>query len=250
MATTVNPSQTLEDVNRFVRRALGEGVVGVELEDEQVNDATTSALLWWQGIVGWYREATVNINPQGGDFDVPDDCQEVYQVHFDEPRDKILDVFDWAGVELAPVGYGSYFSTPSGAYSYILQWQDYIQQGQKIVSVDPDWQYIRDTRKLRIFGGNNRTEIGIGNQVHIVYMASSPDISKLHQYEYELVRKYALAESMVKLGAIRSKWISVPSSMGETTLNGDSLIANAETMKAELEEKAKQYRRPMEFFNY
>ena len=195
MAIIVDPPQTLEDVHRYVRRSLGEGVIDVELQVDQLNDAVTSALLWWQGIVGWYREATVKVQPQGGDFDVPEDCQEVSHVFFEDGRDKILDIFDWAGVELAPVGYGSYFSTPSGAYRYIHQFSAYIEEGKKIVSVDPDWGYIRDTRKLRIFAGNNRTAtaaIRLNHPLPVINFSACRKIRPLNKLKKVFNRRFRI----------------------------------------------------------
>lgn len=248
-STIIDSPQTVEALKRYIKRQLGEPTVDVELQDENLQDAIEESMLWWSGIVGYLKEAIVKINPNGGEFDVPEDVLEIAKVYFATQRDQILDVFDWAGVELAPIGYGSYFSTPSGAYSYIVQWQDYLEQGKKIVSVDPNWEYVRSTRKLRLFPGATGTG-SLGTEALIKYQTNILDLAPLHRYEFQMVRRYALAHSMELLGGIRSKWTSIPSAQGETTLNGDQLLANAETMKADLEDRAKQYRQPLEFFNY
>ncbi len=249
-STIVESSRTIESIKRYIKRQLGEPIVDVELEDENLFDAIEEAMLWWNGIVGLLKYAQMDINPNGGEFDVPDDVQEVANVYFGTVRDRILDVFDWAGVELAPIGYGSYFSTPSGAYSYIEQWQIYLEEGRKIVSVDPDWEYVRSTRKLRLFPGGQGGTGSLGTEILIRYETNTLDTAQLHHYEFDMVRRYALAHAMENLGHIRSKWVAVPSAQGETSMNGDILLSNAETIKGDLEERAKSYRQPPEFFNY
>lgn len=242
--------QKAAEIKKYIKRRLGEPVVDVELEDDHLNDAIDDATRWLAGIMGQLRIGVLKTNGQGGNYNVPDDCQEVVDVYFEEGRDRILDVFDWAGVELAPVGYGSYFSTPSGAYSYIQQWQAYLEHGKKIVSVDPMWEYDRFDRILRLYPSDGRDDGSIGNKVAILYQTGQIDLAKLHNYEFDLVRRYALASAMEALGYIRTKYATVPSAQGEQSLNGDTLLGNAEAMRSELTEKAKGLRRPPDFHAY
>lgn len=248
-------SRKSDEIQKWIKRRLGEPTVDVELDAENLKDAVEGAILWWGGVVGQEKGCVININPSGGEFDVPDDCQEVVKVVFEsQTGDTILNVFDWAGVELAPVGYGSYFSTPSGAYSYIEQWQSYLEQGRKIVSVDPDWEFRRDIRKLLIYpvdrSSGSSGFSGLGNHVFVSYLIEEINLERLHSYEFDLVRRYALCEAMETLGNMRTKWTSVPSAQGEASLNGDTLLSNAETLRADLDEKAQAYRRPDEFFAF
>jgi len=244
-------NQKAADIKKYIRRRLGEPIFDVELEDDHLNDAIDDATRWIAGILDQLRIGVVATNGAGGEYPVPDDCQEVVDVYFEEGRDKILDVFDWAGVELSPVGYGSYFSTPSGAYSYIQQWQSYLEQGKKIVGVDPMWEYDRFDRILRLYPSDGRDAGGaFGSKVAILYQTGEIALDKLHNYEYDLVRRYALAMAMEALGYIRTKYATVPSAQGEQSLNGDTLLGNAEALRNELTEKAKTLRRPLNFSAY
>jgi len=242
--------QVSSKLKKYIKRRLGEPIVDVELEDDHLEDCIDDATRWWAGIMDQVRLAVLSINPNGGNYSVPDDCQEIVDVYFEEGRDRILDVFDWAGVELAPVGYGSYFSTPSGAYSYIQQWQAYLEHGKKVVSVDPDWEYDRYDRILRIYPSGGRDDGSLGNKAAILYQTAQIDLSKLHNYEFDLVRRYALASAMETLGNIRTKYATIASAQGEVSLNGDTLLGNAEALKENLEQKAKGLRRPPTFFAY
>lgn len=243
--------QKADLIKKYIKRRLGEPIVDVELEDDHLNDSIDDAKRWLSSIMGQTRIGIVNTNGSGGEFSVPDDCQEVVDVYFEEGRDKILDVFDWAGVELAPVGYGSYFSTPSGAYSYIQQWQAYLEHGKKVVGVDPMWEYDRFDRILRLYPSDGRDAGGsFGSKVAILYQTAEIDLLKLHNYEFDLVRRYALASAMEVLGYMRTKYATVPSAQGEQSLNGDTLLGNAEALRTELTDKAKGLRRPPDFHAY
>ena len=248
--------QKVSEAKKYIIRKLGRGEHGVdvELDDAQLNDAVACALLWWGGIVGWYRDATIQINPAGGQFPVPDDCEEITHVYFDDYQDRIIDGYGWAGLPWAPgdywSGYRSYGSFPSGQHSYVTQMQQYYDQARKLTSSDPMWSYSRDTRLLTIFLRPDTSAQTMGHEIKVQYQVSQPDISKLHAYEYDLVVGYAYAESMETLGNIRSKWITVPTAQGEGSLNGDSLLQAAEQLKDKLTEQARALRIPLEIVKY
>jgi len=257
----VETKQSASQVKKYVKRKLGEGELGVdvELDDDQLADSVESSLLWWGGIVGWYRYATISISPNGGYFDVPDDCEEVSEVYFDDDHDGISGPFAWAGVPWNASGYGGYAGYGGygaygngllGGHSVTVQVQQQRAQSEKVFSTDPHWEFDRDTRKLKVFLRSEFIASSIGREVQIYYQVNRPDITKLHPYEFELVRKYALAEGMETLGNIRQKWIAVPSAQGESSLNGDTLLSNSESLKQTLEEKARAYRRPLDLIKY
>jgi hypothetical protein len=252
----VVPDQRASEMKKFVLRKLGRGESGVdvELDDEQLNDSVADALLWWGSIVGWYRFAVVKISPGGGKFDVPNDCEEVVYVYFDDHQDRIVDVFSWAGVQSSSFGYGSthggYGGQSAGQQAYVVQLQSYHEQARKITSSDPNWAYDRDERKLHIYIRSDAFSSTIGQEVQIQYQVRYPDISKLHPYEYDLVKQYALAEAMQTLGNIRSKWIAVPTAQGEGSLNGDNLLNASEELKDKLTERARGLRFPLEIIQY
>lgn len=250
METSDELDRTVENVKRFIMRKLGAGEYGVDVELDalQLQDCVDESLMWWGGICGWYREADLNIPPSGGMVDVPADCEEVSHVFFDDSQNKVVDIYDWAGFYSAPIGYNS-FRSSGQISSFVVQTQTYLEEAKKVFSSDPDWAYNRDTRKLSVFTGAG-ISANVGPKIRIMYTVSVPDILKLHGYEYDMVRRYALACSMETLGNIRSKWAEVPSAQGSTTMNGDLLLSNAESMKADLEERAKGFRRPLEFFSF
>jgi hypothetical protein len=61
------------------------------------------------------------------------------------------------------------------------------------------------------------------------------------------MRRYMVAQCMMILGRIRSKYSEVPGSGGKINLNGSELIGSAESEFAMLEEKVKLLVEPMGF---
>ena len=243
-----SPSQSEADIKRWTKRRFGFGVVDVELTDDSLDDAIDSAKRWFSSYVGQEAIALLTVPPSGGEVDVPDDVETVTEVVFENRNQNFINIFDWADVELSPIGYGAYYGSPSGSYSYLVQAQQYIEQGQKIISADRDWEWVRPTRKLRLFPTNETGGRGIGNKAVIRYLRNTVDLAELYQYEYDLVRRYSYAEAMETLGYIRTKFASLPSASGEVTLNGDLLVSNAEGIKLALSEEIKLKRRPAGFF--
>lgn len=246
-----NHVQSDAEIRKWVRRKLGLGIVDVELTDEQIDDALLDAKMWFNAVIGQEKATEIDIPPKGGEVDVPADCQAVVEVIFERNRSEYLQMFDWADVEMAPIGYGTYYGSPSGSYSYITQWQQYIEQGRKIISVDRDWGYDRAKRKLHIWPiDDDQRGAGLGNKALIYYLSDDIDLSALHTYEYDLVRKMTLAESMITLGNARSKFLSLPTSGGEQSLNGDALIASGGELRDQINEKAQFLRPPVPFSSY
>lgn len=243
------PIQSADEIKGFIQRNLGAPVVAVELVDDHYNDAIYEASMWFMGLIGQMKNLVLPITPNGGAFDVAADCLSVVDVFFDLNRAGIFDQFSWAGVELNPLGFGAYGSynngaTAGGGYSAIVQSMQYLEQARRILSADRDWEWDHQDRKLRIYP----TSGDIGSQVFVVYMVDEMDLSKLRPYEYRLLRKYALAESMTILGNIRTKYSDGPSATGSITLNGQDLLANADMIRDTVREQILALRPPANFF--
>lgn len=242
--------QSEAEIKKFVRRRLGGGTVDVELTEEQIGDCIDTARRWFSRYIAQIKNVTIQISPNGGEYDVAPDCAYVTDVAFTRDNRDIFTFFDWAGVEISPLNYGMYYGPPGGSYSYLTQARQFIEQAKKLISTDPDWYWDRAKRKLVITPTSGQVNSGLGNTIVVEYATRAVDLERLDDYEYELLRRYALAEAMDLLGQIRSKYSSWPSASGEASLNGDSLISNADVMRNELNEAVKKLRRPDGFFAF
>ena len=245
---TLNRTQNDADIKRWIKRKFGFGTVDVELTDDQLDDCIDESKKWFAGVIGQEGMALLNIQQTGGEFDVPDDVQAVTEVIFEDRNQDFINLFDWADIELSPIGYGTYYGSPSGSYSYLVQARQYLEHGRKIIGADRDWEWDRTSRKLRLFPARDVGGTGIGTKAVIRYQRNTINLEELYDYEYSMVRRWAWAESMETLGYIRTKYSSLPSASGEVTLNGDTLLANANEIKFALRDEVKVKRRPAPFF--
>jgi hypothetical protein len=242
-------AQSDTDIRDFIFRTLGGGVIAVELTEDHYEDAIFEAKMWFMGYIGQLKNKVLTINSGGGAFDVAEDCLSVAEVYFDIQNQGLFDQFDWAGVEMNPLGYGMYGTyngtgTMGGGYSNIVQAISYRDMARRVLSTDRDWEWDWQAKQLRIYPTNG----SIGNQVFVVYYVDDMDVAKTRPYEYRLIRKYALAEGMEKLGYIRSKYADGPSATGAISLNGADLIANADLLRDNLNQQILTIRPPANFF--
>lgn len=238
--------QSEQDIKNYIRRSLGEGVVAVELTDAQVQDAVDSAAMLYSQIIGAYKFAKMNING-GGAYSVPTDCMHIAEVYFDLNKSDIYESFDWAGVELGPMSFGMYggyrdSSGAGGGYSYLVQALNYRDQAKRTLGSDDDWFWDRERRLLCITPSAGASA---GSQIAFKYQSTSVHWPNLYPTEYHLFRRWALAEAMLTIGAIRTKYGSLPSAQGDLSLNGESLRADADGMKMTLMEQIVKIRPPL-----
>ena len=236
-------NQSVQDIKDFITRRLGNGVVAVELTDDQLQDAVDSAAMMYHQMIGAYQFTTLTTTG-AGEYQMPASCFVVCEVYFDAARSGLYESFDWAGVELGPMSFGMYggyrdSSGAGGGYSYLVQAMNYRDQAKRILNVDEDWFWDRERRLLCLTGTRENQEIGVKYQTNIL------DWSALYPSEYHLFRQWALSEAMITLGQIRTKYGSLPSAQGDLSLNGDALKSEADGLQMNLMEKLKTIRPPM-----
>lgn len=244
--------QSEKDIKQYALRKLGFGVVDIELTDAMLSDCIVDAKRWFATYIGQLKETTITIAPSGGAFSVPDDVEFVTNVVFQDMHD-FEDYFDWADIDLSPLAFGGSFgvgpnSAMSTDYSYILQLRQYFEMGKRIIGTDQDWEFNRETRKIEVYP--SRGVVDHGTIAVIKYLTNDPDVALMNLYEYDMVRKWAYAEAMEYLGNIRTKFAEWPSSTGSVALNGDTLLANADSLKSALTDKVRALRKPVGFFAF
>lgn len=228
-------------IKDYILRKFGHPTVHVELELEQLEDAVAEAKAWFSGLIGIVHTDSLTANGTG-EYDVNSDVSIITEVVPTPTNlDSLVTPYAWADVELTPMAYG-YRISGLGRYSELLQYMQYLEQAKRIVGADFEWEWDRVARKLRLAPADL-----ISGVVIYYYTPKSLSLDNMAPYEVRLVRQFAYAESMEMLGQIRSKYSELPSSTGGITLNGETLLANAEALRADLEEKAKMLRKPTGF---
>lgn len=237
-----------EELKEYIQRRLGSCVVGVELSDDQLDDAVTNAKEWWQSWVGQckvtfltLRDYTEYAESEFNDGNPPDDIDDVVNVVFPVSGYGITDFFAWADVEWNPY---TYIFDSDGGYGTLVQYLQYREQSRRIVSADRDWEWVRAKRSLII----TPKDRDVGRRVEIFYISKEVELSYLTVYEWRVFREYATAQAMKTLAMIRMKFADKPSTTGGFTMDGDTLWANAEAMEMASEDKMRMLQSPVEFW--
>jgi hypothetical protein len=236
--------QTDAELRVWIKRRLGDGVICVELTDEQLDVNIQMARDFWRA---WVGQAKMIYLPMTGVAEYPEasigpDVDCVVEVNF-PVHDDLTRLFSWADVEVNPYTwvYAGY-----GGYSALVQLMQYREMGNRVVSADLDWEWDRARRMLLVTPPMN-TNLN-GNRVGVIYISTGVDLAYMSNSEYWLFREYALVQSMKTLGIIRMKYSDKPSATGSFGMDGDSLYANADVREKELEEKIRQLQSPVGFW--
>lgn len=231
------------DVRGYIRRKLGACVVGVELTDDQLDDAIGEAKLWFASYVGQSKYAVLYGNGTTT-YSVAADVESVVDVIFPSDGSSIADMFGWAGVKLsmsdivgrnAQVGEGYVFSG-------LFEQMQYLELAKMVMNATYEWEWDRERRLLVV-----NPILDSGLMFAYTYMVNSITLSLLTQAEQLLLRDYAYAQAMITLGNMRTKFADMPGSSGSFSMNGDTLFANADTLIMGLDEKIKRLGSPVSF---
>jgi len=228
--STVVLDKTVVGLTAYVRRSLGEGVVALELSADQVTDAIQAAVLWFMAYQGQIKYGQLDLTA-ATEYDVEDDVDQVMELILPDGANP-LDTSSWADVpwELPNVQGSLRYSY--GMTDIVLSYQ-YLEQFRRVVGSDTDWEYDPITRKLTI-----APSPGSGKALY-AYSSKEVDLAKLRNTDFMLVRERALAEAQYRLGMIRTKYSEVPSADGSFTMNGDTLISEAQGKFQALDEQIK-----------
>ena len=236
-------AQSDADVKAWVSRRLGASVVNVELTDADYSDGLDDAKRWFSGIIGQLKAYELTLTGVN-EYDVPADCESVTNVIFDDENSELWNIYDWADVRLSPLSFEAYNRGYGiGDLSYITQSLQYQSEAMRTLSADNDWEWDRARQKLVLYP---ESLTGVSKAM-VYYLVNSLDLSKLNTYEYDLIRRYALGSCMEILGYIRTKYGELPSATGSMSLNGDTLLGNADAIKVDAQERATKLREPAHF---
>jgi hypothetical protein len=183
---------------------------------------------------------TLTSSTEYAEAGIASDIDSVVDVVFESSSDSLNNLFNWADVEVNP--YTWVYSHNSGGYSGLVQYMQYRELAKEVVSAELDWDWDRAKRSLIIMPTPTA-----GSRVLVTYISTDVDLVYLTNYEMSIFRKYALAMAMKKLAIIRMKIADKPGAIGNFTMDGDAMWANAEAIEQDLEEKARQLQAPVGF---
>jgi len=250
--------QSVVDLNtlrNWIFRRLGAPVLRVELHEDQIDDAIQDALNWFSDRAGIESAHQITILDGQSDYDIPvilgyskepPVVQNVLDVAFEALDVLFRDDFGFFygapffGGSIA-VGAGTGRGWGAGqqrgqllAYSALVQWLQYIEQGKRILSVERSWEYDEFSGTLRVFPVPNLTSRAV---VFVKRRLTIEEFGRLTERYRDLVKKRSLFGAMERLIAVRGKYDSLPGAGRDYSLNADPLRAEADGIKEETDER-------------
>jgi hypothetical protein len=201
----------------------------IELTKDQFDTVVRRAKKWFIAKKGFSVFRPVPIVPGQSEYFMKEDVAQVLDVIFEVPND-VSAFFSLGFFDLIPYGPQSIGSIGAGLanYSGFAQLLEYTEKRKRVFSVDPDWYYDQQNRKLII-----ATRPGSTVNAMLVHAKLSEFNPKdLHDKDDYIFTSWVKAKCKEVVGRIRSKYDSLPAASGSVTLDGKDLIAEA---KEELE---------------
>lgn len=244
---------TQPQVIDWLKRAVGGGVVVLELCKEHFEDSFSDALRWYIGRKGIKRRAIQTFTPGFQEYTMPDDTDEVLEVWFAGVQIDIIaavNPFAFIDIDQLPVAYQSITGVPGGSfYGTFHQILAHAETARRIIGSEPAWEFFKDTNILHIVPRNQRTGTAIVRYISTTLITEDPkapltsptnDFRRLRYYHRDLILRYALAQVKNRLGRVRSKYTDgMPAAGGSKTLDGDTLLGEAQNEIEKLDEELK-----------
>lgn len=235
----------------WLQRALGGGVVRLELCKQHFEDAFADALRWYVGRKGIKRRAMQNVVSGFQEYLMPDDTEEVLEVWFPGVQLDIIaavNPYAFIDVDQVPVAYQSISGVPGGAfYGTLHQVLAHAETARRIVGSEPAWEFFKDTNTLSLAPRNQRGGIAVVRYISTRICADDPvapatvpinDFKRLRFMHRDLILKYALAGVKMRLGRVRAKYTDgMPAAGGTKQLDGETLLGEAQNEMEALDEK-------------
>jgi len=230
-----------DQMKAWILRRFGAPILKVELTDCHLDDAIEQARRWFSAKKGAKRMAVLAVNSAQVEYDLDDDVDTVIDVAFQIPPMDLSLVFAPFTLIDDKVPY-DVFAAPSsiGIYSSFTQTLQYVEMAKRILGAEPDWR--QEGRKFYIFPVPSSN-----SHVILFYKSTKVTIEQLDERDHDLVKRYALALAKEDLGRIRSKYDTFPTAQGTVSLDGATLLSEAQAEKENLEEEIAASGFPMLF---
>ncbi len=220
------------------QRKLGWPQVCVELLPEHFDEAIDDTDRWFMAWFGSVKEQTVSYASGEREVSVVDDCMIVIDVALPARNTDYMALLNpmafTDGVAQLPL---QSTQIGHGTYSEIEQLLAYQEMGARILGAEREWEYVRQTRKIRMFPAAAPTS-SAGTLVYW-YTSNEIDYRTMTPWEEHLYLRWMEAECKKTLGRIRSKYGEVPGPAGPVSMDGAELLDEAKTAMEELMIEAK-----------
>jgi hypothetical protein len=234
---------TREMLKHHVMAQMGWPKTCVELTDVHLEDAAMEAEIWLAAHMGQVRRIDVQLTSGTETYQLPSDCEMVVEVAMPQRYSGSLPM-DMPIQGLEDYFYGSHFRfgvRNGGFNSSVYQTLQNVEMMTRTMSADVEHVWDPYERRLTVH------PCKVSGTAVVWYLSDQLDYDRLTMQQKHLIRRYAVAQAMQILGRIRSKFDSIPTASGTTSMNGPDLIASAESELLGLDEKIKNLMPPAKF---
>lgn len=232
---------TKVDVLEWVARAMGGGVVVLELCTEHFEDAFDDAVRWYIGRKGIKRRAVQSMSPGVQEYSMPEDCDEVLELWFPGVQIDIIaavNPYAFIDIDQLPVAYQSITGVPGGSfYGTFHQILAHAETARRVMGSEPAWEYFKDTNQIHIAPRNQRVGVALARYISTTLIAEEPispattpinDFKRLRFRHRDCILRFTLAKVKERLGRVRGKYTEMPSAGGTKNLDGETLLGESQ----------------------
>lgn len=243
VATTI-VGQGEQQIKSHVLAMLGEGRMKVELPAGTLDFCLILAKNALVKQISNIKRYDLQLVAGQSKYDLPSDAYFVTNVAFENSLTRIGDAVGAYGIYgFTQLGLGGipmedlFHSFRShGFYGSMVQALQYVGLGRRVLSAEPAWEWIRSERKLYMYPCPSNSQLA-----NVEYGTKDVDTDNLYPEEYYFLQQLTLAEALIALGRIRSKYASLPGAEGGIQLDGDALKSEGEQMKLTITDQLRQY---------
>lgn len=234
---------TREMLKHHISVQMGHPTTCVELTDDHLEDAAMEAEIWLAAHMGQVRRTTIALVSGTETYELPSDCEFVADVAMPQVYSGSLPLaMNIEGLEDFYFAQFYKFGSRQGGFnSAVYQTLQNVDMMQRTMGADVEHVWDPHERRLTIH------PCKVTGTAIVWYVSDQLDYDRLSMQQKHLIRRYSVAQAMQILGRIRSKFDSIPTANGTTSMNGPDLIASAESELLGLDEKIKSLMPPAAF---
>jgi hypothetical protein len=226
-------------IREWVFRSLGGGFLTVEITEDQLSDALEDSLRWFSAQKGVERRAVIPVTAGRVAYDLPDDCDAVYDVVFSLPPFDLTLIFSPFILIDEKVPYDVFAAPQSqGLYSTFTQTLQYVEMAKRVIGAESDWR--REDNQIVLSPAPRNA-----GWIVVEYKSNDFQVERLCEIDHDLVKRFALARAKIRCGRNRSKYDTYAVAGGFVNLDGERLLDEGEKETEELQRLIHSTQMPM-----
>ena len=232
--TMIGQRMDEDQLKHWILRRLGAPLLKIELTEEHLDDAISTAMHWYAAKKGFIRQLNLAITPNVTQYPLESYVDVVTDVVFPLSTYDLTPLtspWGWAwpeenlGMPLNSVyrGFAAAGADSGGVVSSFEQVIQYSDMARRVFNGEFEWR--QEDRVLYILPYRQP----VAYQRAIVYYTSTRfTLLDFNERDHDIVKRYALAWAKLDLGRIRSKYDQYPTAQGSTGLDGGVLIGEGQ----------------------